>query len=341
MAMPGGDAFSDLLEHAPIPALMLDANQLIVGANAAARELFPIDVRRLPLGIVEATREANLVAALNTRRPKGDVRLTHCRRLARVRVLPGPDEGTQLVYVTDVTELRRLESVRQEFVANLAHELKTPITSLRLAVESQQQDMPQELRRRMGDRALREVDYLSLVISNLRQLSELDAGAGSSNRERFEVAVLVDEVRARQRLKQPIQVSVSPGLWANADRARIAQALANLIDNAAKFSPLDAPIEISAELAQGDLVLRVRDHGPGISPEHWNRVFERFYKVDQAHSRVGTGSGLGLSLVRHLALSMGGSVWTEAADEGGQIFGLRVPSPGRAEDSFRESRRRR
>jgi signal transduction histidine kinase len=178
----------------------------------------------------------------------------------------------------------------------------------------------------MSDRALREVDYLSLVISNLRQLSALDSGIGTSNPERFEVAMLLDEVRDRLRLKQPVKVSVPPGLWANADRARIAQVLANLIDNASKFSPSDTPIEVSAIIEHGDLVLRVRDHGPGISPEHWNRVFERFYKVDQAHSRVGTGSGLGLSLVRHLALSMEGSAWTEAAEEGGQIFGIRVPS---------------
>ncbi len=325
--MAGGEPFLDLLEQAPIPALLLDSDQLVVAANAAARELFPIDVNRLPLGIVEATREANLVAAVNARRPKGDVRLTHCRRLARVQVLDGPRENTQLVYVTDVTELRRLESVRQEFVANLAHELKTPITSLRLAVESQQQDMPPELRRRMSDRALREVDYLSLVISNLRQLSALDSGLGTSNPEPFEVALLLDEVRDRLRLTQPVEVSVPPGLWANADRARIAQVLANLIDNASKFSPADSPIEVSAVLDRGDLVLRVRDHGPGISPEHWNRVFERFYKVDQAHSRGGTGSGLGLSMVRHLTLSMEGSVWTEAAVEGGQVFGVRVPSP--------------
>jgi signal transduction histidine kinase len=185
----------------------------------------------------------------------------------------------------------------------------------------------------MSDRALREVDYLSLVISNLRQLSALDSSMGTSSPERFDVALLLDEVRERLRLKQPVKVSVPPGLWANADRARIAQALANLIDNASKFSPPDTPIEVSAVLEHGDLVFCVRDHGPGISPEHWNRVFERFYKVDQAHSRVGTGSGLGLSLVRHLALSMEGSVWTEAAEEGGQIFGIRVPSPGERQAS--------
>jgi two-component system phosphate regulon sensor histidine kinase PhoR len=305
----------------------------VIDANVAALKLFPIDVKRLPLGIVEATREANLVTAVNSHRPKGDVRLTHGRRLVEVQVVSGPREDTQVVYVTDVTELRRLESVRQEFVANLAHELKTPITSLRLAVESQQQDMPSELRRRMSDRALREVDYLSLVISNLRQLSALDSSMGTSSPERFDVALLLDEVRERLRLKQPVKVSVPPGLWANADRARIAQALANLIDNASKFSPPDTPIEVSAVLEHGDLVFCVRDHGPGISPEHWNRVFERFYKVDQAHSRVGTGSGLGLSLVRHLALSMEGSVWTEAAEEGGQIFGIRVPSPGERQAS--------
>ncbi|MGH7911807.1 MAG: sensor histidine kinase, partial [Candidatus Dormibacteraceae bacterium] len=165
-----------------------------------------------------------------------------------------------------------------------------------------------------------------LVISNLRQLSALEGGAGLTNRERFDVALLIAEVKDRQRLRRPMEVTAPPSLWVEADRAGLAQALANLVDNAAKFSPPGAPVEISAGLAGGELVLRVRDHGPGISPEHWDRVFERFYKVDQAHSRSDAGSGLGLSIVRHLALTMGGSAWTEAASEGGQVFGIRVPA---------------
>ena len=320
--------FDDLLEEAPVPALLLDRDELVVAANAAARSLFRIDLDRLPLGLVEATREANLATAVNAGRPTNDLRLTHRRLLVRTQVAPGPEPGSSLLFISDITELRRLERVRQEFVANLAHELKTPLTSLRLAVESLQQELPAETRRRFQERALREVDYLSLVIDNLRQLSELEAGPAPQHWERFDVAALVTEVTERLLVSHPLRLDIPAGLEAVADRARLAQALANLIDNAIKFSPADQPVEVAAGLEDQDLVLRVRDHGPGISPEHWERVFERFYKVEQAHSRDVAGSGLGLSMARHLALSMGGSVWTEAAEDGGQVFGIRVP--GRA-----------
>ena len=319
--------FEDLLEEAPVPALLLDRDQLVVAANQLAREFFGIAPERLPMGLVEATREANLAAAVTAGRPENDLRLSHRRRLVRTKVVPGPQTGSSLLFVTDVTELRRLESVRQEFVANLAHELKTPITSLRLAVESLEGDLRADARRRLLGRAVREVDYLSLIIGNLRQLAELETGSDTARTEQFEVAALVGDVVDRLRLTQPLEVQVPAGLWVTADQSKLAQALTNLLDNAAKFSPPESPVEVVAAQEGAELVLRVRDHGPGISPEHWERVFERFYKVDQSHSRVGSGSGLGLSLVRHLALSMDGRAWTEAASGGGQIFGVAIPIP--------------
>jgi signal transduction histidine kinase len=123
-----------------------------------------------------------------------------------------------------------------------------------------------------------------------------------------------------------------------ADRTRLAQALDNLLDNAAKYSPPGSPVEVDAQLEAGELRLTVRDHGPGISPEHWPRVFERFYKVDPARSRDGddargdgtratSGSGLGLAITKHLVRAQGGRVWTEAARDGGQVFGIAIPMP--------------
>jgi signal transduction histidine kinase len=318
--------FEDLIEDAPVAALLLDRDQLLVGVNREAREFFDIDPQRLPLGLVEATREVSLVGALSAGRPENEVRLSHRRRIVRTRAVPGPEPGETLLFVIDVTDLRRLQTVRQEFVANLAHELKTPITSLRLAVESLQADPPPDARRKLLARALRDVDSLALVITNLRQLAELDAGADAARPEGFEVRELVQEVVERLGFNRPLQLAV-PTLWVVADRSKLAQALANLLDNAAKFSPPDSPVEVSATLEQGELVLRVRDHGPGISPEHWDRIFERFYKVDASHSRTTPGSGLGLSIVRHLARVLGGRAWTEAARGGGQIFGIAVPVP--------------
>jgi two-component system phosphate regulon sensor histidine kinase PhoR len=316
--------FEDLIEEAPVAALLLDRDLLVVAANREARNLFCIDADRLPLGLVEATREANLHTALRAGQPETELRLGHRRRQVRTRVVPGPQPGQSLLFVTDVTELRRLERVRQEFVANLGHELLTPITSLRLAMESLQGDPPPSVRQEVLSRALREVDNLARVIGNLRQLAELETGAVVSRRDRFEVGGLIAEVLQRLDLTRPVGVDVKVN-EVMADRSKLGQALANLVDNADKFSPPGSPIEVQAAEEAGSLVIRVRDHGPGIAPEHWDRVFERFYKVDPAHSRDLPGSGLGLALVRHLVAVMGGRAWTEAAPGGGQIFGISVP----------------
>ncbi|HEX4214807.1 MAG TPA: ATP-binding protein [Candidatus Dormibacteraeota bacterium] len=318
--------FEDLIEEAPVAALLLDRDQALVAVNRAAAAFFEIDPERLPLGLMEATREAGLVAALTSGTPESEVRLSHRRRIVGTLSVPGPRPGQTLLFVTDLTALRRLETVRQEFVANLAHELMTPITSLRLAVESLQAQVPADQRRRLLDRALREVDNLALIITNLRQLAQLEAGADIARSDNFELRAMVDEVIDRLDLSRPIEVGV-PTLWMTSDRSKLAQALTNLLDNAAKFSPEGSAVEVDAETAEGSVILRVRDHGQGISPEHWERVFERFYKVDPAHSRGQSGSGLGLSMVRHLALALGGRAWTEAADGGGQVFAIAVPVP--------------
>jgi two-component system phosphate regulon sensor histidine kinase PhoR len=238
--------------------------------------------------------------------------------------------------VEDVTDLRRLEVVRQEFVANLAHELKTPMTSMRLAVESLQGEVPAPARARLAARAMEEIDHLSLVIANLRQLAELDAGRDVAEPEPFEVRAMVRSTIERLRLNRPVELHV-PTARVVADRSKLSQALANLLENAAKFSGPDAPVEVTTSIDGDRLTILVRDHGPGISPEHWDRVFERFYKVDASHTRDVPGSGLGLALVRNLSAALGGRAWTEAAPDGGQVFGISVPAP-RAESSHDDRR---
>jgi len=138
------------------------------------------------------------------------------------------------------------------------------------------------------------------------------------------VAELLSEAAGRA-AERRTEVEGASGLRVIADRSKLAQALANLVDNACKFSPGDTPIELTAESQGSEVVVRVRDHGPGISPEHWDRVFERFYKVDPARPREAGGSGLGLAITKHLVLAMGGRVWTEAAREGGQVFAIALP----------------
>ena len=330
--------FEELLEEAPVVALLLDRDRRVLGANQAARRFFRLEPEQLPLGLLDATREGRLLEALRAGKPEAELRLTHNQRTVRVKLVSGPEPGDTLMFLTDVTELRRLETVRQEFVANLSHELKTPLTSLRLAVESLRSEPspPAAARRRFAARALIETDHLASIVANLRELAQIEAGHTSLTLTRVDVRVLVEEAAQRLRLDRPLRLAIPDGLHVTADRTRLAQALDNLMDNAAKFSPPGSPIEVDAVTDQGELRLTVRDHGPGISPELWPRVFERFYKVDPARSRddgdaarggrATTGSGLGLSITKHLVLAQGGRVWTEAARDGGPVFGLAIPT---------------
>jgi signal transduction histidine kinase len=306
-------------------ALLLDAERHVLAANRAAREFFAIDPTRLPAGLLEVTREGRLLEALRAGRPEGEIRLSHHKRIAQARLVPGPLPGDTLVFLVDVTELRRLETVRREFVANLSHELKTPLTSLRLAAESLLGDPPAPTRERFAQRVVKEADHLAGIVANLRQLVEIEGGVMAVQLSRFQVAELISETVERLGLDRPLRVRSPDNLEVTSDRTKLAQALGNLLDNAVRFSPAGSLIEIEAIDAGTELQVTVRDHGPGISPEHWGRVFERFYKVDPSRSRAATGSGLGLAITKHLVLALGGRVWTEAAPGGGQVFGIAVP----------------
>ena len=328
-----GPGVYELLEDAPTAILVLDSGPLLLGANRAARELFAINPGRLPISLLMATREARLEEALAEPRPEpAEVRLVHHRRTVLLTTRPGLGDNERIVFIDDVTEVRRLEMVRQEFVANLSHELKTPLTSLRLAAESLQGDPPPEARERFADRVIKETDHLSAIVDNLRQLAEIEAGRAVVRSSRFELDDLVGETVARLHIERPLNVKVAAGLWVTSDRTKLAQALGNLLDNAVKFSPPGSRVDVKAKMADGAIVIKVRDRGPGISPEHWHRVFERFYKVDPARSREMPGSGLGLAITKHLAILLGGRVSTQAARGGGQVFTLEIPQPGLNED---------
>jgi two-component system, OmpR family, phosphate regulon sensor histidine kinase PhoR len=318
------DLFADLLEQAPVVVLLLDAGNRVVGANGAARAFFEIDTSRLPASLVEVTLESRLLEVVSSGEVESEVQLVHHRRTVRTRLVRGRREGESLLFLTDITELRHLARVRQEFVANLVHELKTPITSLRLTAESLLGDPLPKDRRRFAERLIKESDLMSKIIDNLRQLGDIETGAMAVEITRFDLRELIDDSVARLGIERPVDVDVPSELVIASDRAKLAQAVGNVLDNAAKFSPPGTAIDVHAEVGE-ELVISVRDRGPGISPEHWSRVFERFYKVDRARPRESGGFGLGLAITKHLVQVLGGRIWTEAAREGGQVFYIAFP----------------
>jgi len=319
------DSFSETLEEAPMMALLLDRESRVVSANKAARDFFAVNVARLPASLVEVTLEASLFELVSGERSEAEVHLVHHRRTVHAHRGPGPRPGETILFLADVTELRRLGTVRQEFVANLVHELKTPITSLRLTAESLLGDPSREDRRRFAERVIREADLISKIIDNLRQLGDIEMGTLRIDASRFDLGELVTDSLARLGIDRPINAAIPDGLTIETDRAKLVQAVDNLIDNAAKFSPAGSAIDVAAVVEGDELLLSVRDRGPGISPEHWSRVFERFYKVDRARPREAGGFGLGLAITKHLVQILGGRIWTEAARDGGQVFHIALP----------------
>jgi two-component system, OmpR family, phosphate regulon sensor histidine kinase PhoR len=314
--------FDDLLEEAPVTALLLDAGNTVVAMNEAAAAFFSAQRSELPKGLIEVTREGALLEVLRGGRAETEIELVHSRRAVQVRLVPGPASGDTLMFITDVTELRRLERIRQEFVANLSHELKTPVTALRLAIESLEVSPAAADSRRFVQRALDEADHLTAVIENLRKLASLEAGEVRADIGDVAVAETVEEVVQRLRIQPRTRVEVDPSLTVRADRQMLSQALANLLDNAVRFAPDEGDVVVVAAEEGDEVVVSVRDRGPGIAPEHWERVFERFYKVDPARTRQTGGTGLGLAITKHLVHAQGGRIWTEAAPESGQVFSM-------------------
>ena len=323
--LPPRDLFAELLEHAPVMALLLDAQNRVVGANEAARSFFEIEQSRLPASLVEVTLESRLFDVVRLDRPQAEAQLVHHRATVLSQLVPGRREGETLMFLTDITELRRLSTVRQEFVANLVHELKTPITSLRLTAESLMGDPLPKDRKRFAERLVREADLMSKIIDNLRQLGDIEMGTMAVDDSEFDLAELVHQSVVRLGIDRTVNTTIDEGLVITTDRPKLAQALGNLLDNAAKFSPPGTAIDVHAEVIRSEVVLSVRDRGPGISPEHWSRVFERFYKVDRARPREAGGFGLGLAITKHLVQVLGGRIWTETAREGGQVFFIALP----------------
>jgi two-component system phosphate regulon sensor histidine kinase PhoR len=239
-----------------------------------------------------------------------------------------------LVVLNDVTRIRQLENVRRDFVANVSHELKTPITSVKGFVETLLDGALDN--REEAERFLRIVakhaDRLGVIIEDLLTLSRLeqDARAGrvdlaeASVEGALRAAVEMCEVRATER-NVTVTVTCDPQLRADLNLPLFEQAIANLIDNAIKYSPTGGTVEVSAEEAKGELVVCVRDWGCGIAAEHLPRLFERFYRVDKARSRALGGTGLGLAIVKHIVQAHGGTVSVESTPGKGSTFTIRLP----------------
>jgi len=252
-----------------------------------------------------------------------------------VQALPLGERGSEqaVVVVSDLSEPRRLERLRRDLVANASHELRTPVAAIVGVAETLADgaaDDP-EARASFIDILLRHALRLAALTRDLLDLSRLEAGY-KPRVETVEVRQSVDAVMATlaERVDEKhltIEVDVAPDLTIAADVRALEQILSNLIENAIKYTPENGRVTIRAVVcSDGDFaLLSVADTGPGIPPEHQARIFERFYRVDDARSRELGGTGLGLAIVKHLVLANGGEVSVESRVGDGSRFLVRLP----------------
>ena len=322
--------------------LAIDAEQRLIALNRAGARLLGVDPEAaLRQSIQEVVEDSQLRwfvnRTLSAHDPiEGEVAISDGKKIlahgTSLRDATGTNIGV-LIVLHDVTHLRRLEHLRRDFVANVSHELKTPVTSIKgfletlLAGAIQEPENAEKFLRIIA----RQTDRLNEIINDLLSLSriEQDAERGqiflTAQRIKGVLAAAVEvcEPKAKERNIRVI-LDCPNDLRARINAPLLEQALVNLVDNAIKYSERDREIRVEAERLGPEVMVRVRDQGNGIAPEHLPRLFERFYRVDPGRSRQSGGTGLGLAIVKHIAQAHGGKVTVESTPGKGSIFSLHL-----------------
>ncbi len=254
----------------------------------------------------------------------------------RGTVLNDPEGGCigALIVMNDITRLKRLENMRSEFVSNVSHEIKTPLTAIKASVETLLE--PGLNNEEMGNLLKiigRHTDRLTSIVEDILSLSKLEQEKGQ-DATRFSEALLENVINAAVadcRVKAEAKgisllVNCNSSIVARMDSSLMEQAVVNLVDNAIKYSDDKGSVEVGAGREDGKILISVKDHGCGIPQEHLPRIFERFYRVDRARSRKLGGTGLGLSIVKHIANVHGGRVEVESAVGKGSRFTIILPA---------------
>ena len=253
--------------------------------------------------------------------------------LKAVRLDHRSEDLGALVLIDDITDRRRLEAIRRDFVTNISHELKTPVGALGLLAETMSAEDDPEVAQRLAGRMMHEAFRVARTIDDLLELSRIEADP-DARYEDLPVAALVTEAIDRvagAATQQGISIEQDAApisLVVAGDRRQLVSAIYNLLDNAVKYSDPGSSVTVGARTDGRSVEVSVSDHGVGIPRRDLERVFERFYRVDRARSRDTGGTGLGLAIVRHIAKNHGGSVRVESTEGTGSTFMLSLP--GRA-----------
>ena len=324
-----------VLEQMTDGVLIADAQGLIQFANPAAGKLFQTS-NPINRSLTEVIRNHQLVEAWRrcqqTRELQSEtVEVPARHQFLQLVVIPDSHSSGSLLLVQDLTRLRRLETVRRDFISNLSHELRTPLASLKALAETLQDgalDDPPAARRFI-DQIQIETDALTQMVTELLELSKIESGRFSLDLQPAAACDLLDSASRRMQLQAEraglnLRVECADDLpRIKSDSQRLEQVLVNLIHNAVKFTRSGGEVVLGAEAGIGEVRFAVRDTGIGIPVEDVERIFERFYRVDK--SRTGSGTGLGLSIAKHIIEAHNGKIWAESVEGRGSTFYFSIP----------------
>ncbi len=325
--------------------IAIDREDRVVQMNRVAGQLFHVEAEQcIGKRIWEAVRVPDVVetfagALQHGRETTGELRLPEKDHDVLVELYASPlhDESGQrsgaVMVLHNVTQIRRLEGMRRDFVANVSHELKTPLTAIRGFVETLVDDTEMEdvrrqhFMRRINDQTQR----LSAIVTDLLTISRIESGGTEMEREALDlrdvardcVRLLAPTAEAKG-LQLTVELTEEP-VRVLGDREALRQALSNLVDNALKYTPEGGKVWLRVRTEERMAVAEVQDTGIGISPQDQQRIFERFYRVDKARSRELGGTGLGLSIVKHITLALGGRVSLDSSLGKGSTFRMELP----------------
>ncbi len=254
------------------------------------------------------------------------------RRTVVVTTVPLPEDGQPgaVAFVEDITERRQLEAIRTDLVANISHELKTPVGAIGLLAETLVGEDDRAIVERLANRINAEAMRIAQIIEDLIELSRIESVAGAGNAIVELADIATDAVESLRTAAVQAEVSVqllvlSADTRIIGERRQLLSAIGNLIDNAIKYSDAGTVVDVSVESTSDGIVVKVADHGIGIPTRDIDRIFERFYRVDQARSRQTGGTGLGLAIVRHAVVNHDAQIDVESRLGEGTTFTLRFP----------------
>ena len=331
-----------VFEHMADGVLITDGEGIVHLINPAALALFDVSAEdALNRTLVQVVREHRIVEVWQTFRESGEDQVELIEAGPRglflqvvVTSLTTIEPGASLIIVQDLSHVRRLETIRREFISNISHELRTPLAAVKAVVDTLRdgalEDPP--VAQHFLDRLDDEIDALTQMVEELLELSSIESGRVPIRLIPTTLEnIILPSVERLQLQADRAQLDVEIDIPADAplvlgDLARLHQVVVNLLHNAIKFTPPGGKVSISAKAGEGEVVIAVSDTGVGIPGDVLPRIFERFYKEDRARS--GGGTGLGLAIAKHVVQAHGGRIWAESTEGKGSTFYIALLAGG-------------